>query len=113
MKFKSFLLGASLALCGAAFGQDGSVTQVYVVNANITLQSSNVSVTEDDNQTTTITFGADITSTPGNSGGANRPYLGNPVYVQGEWGPHSTIICYYAPVECVWIKKASPFNPPQ
>ena len=48
MKLKNFFLGVSLALCGAAFGQQEATCRLFIPEYNVTLFASSCEITEDD-----------------------------------------------------------------
>lgn len=102
MKLRNFLLGASLAFCGAALGQE-SATKLYIVDANVTLTADHIEVWQDEDLNTTFTLGENVQQEPGDLGGCNKPYLGNVNGVVGTWNSNSTIICnFVSPRQCIW-----------
>jgi hypothetical protein len=103
MKLKNFLLGASLAICGAAFGQ---VERVYVPEYDVMLYVASFTETEDDDGNPAFEMDV-ISSEVGEvptleEESTGNWYLGHPYGYSGSWGPFSTIICYNASVQCIW-----------
>lgn len=100
MKLKNLLLGASIVICGAAFGQDEK--KVYIKKYDVMLRVSSCDITQDADGNTTFNMNI-IGEVPGEQ--PNEPqgmwYLGRPGGYTGPGGPNQTV-CGNSSSQCVW-----------
>jgi hypothetical protein len=104
MKLKNFLLGASIAICGAAFGQSD---RVYVPDYDVMLYVASFTETEDDDGNPAYEMEV-ISSEAGEvptleEEPAGKWYLGTAGGYTGAGGPViSLIICGNRSSQCFW-----------